>query len=221
MKPEVLLKAFVLHQSEDGFRELVAGTVDEVYSRALRIIGGPPHLVEEAVLRAYWELARQAPRLCDHIVVAEWLREHVCKTALAVMHEEELVVDRAAIEEEKEAPASPSDTQAAPPGLAIRISQGILINTAGSKSLWLSLPRFAWPAWIRPVHIGGGVLCVLVLMVLWSHPFHKRNPIVLAPKMTLQMTPASFAQLATPEEAVPAPPSPAANTNVAFNPTSR
>ena len=48
MKPEVFLKAFILHNSEDGFIELVASTVDEVYSRALRLIEGPPHLVEEA-----------------------------------------------------------------------------------------------------------------------------------------------------------------------------
>jgi hypothetical protein len=43
MKPEILLKAYLQYQSEDAFRELVAGSLDEVYSTALRIVEGPQH----------------------------------------------------------------------------------------------------------------------------------------------------------------------------------
>src|SRR5579864_7466464 len=114
MKPEVLLKAFVLHQSEDGFVELVASTVDEVYSSALRIVEGPPHLVEEAVLRVYWELARKAPRLGGDVVLAAWLREHTCKTAVRILHEQDRSIDRATLKKEKQGLSTPNVIQTAP-----------------------------------------------------------------------------------------------------------
>src|SRR5437588_12513689 len=114
MKPEILLKAYVLYQSDDAFRELVAGSLDEVYSGALRMVEGTPHLVEETVLRVYWELARKAPGLGEDIVLASWLREHTCKTAVIVLREEDRSVDRAALKKEKQAPCSPRGLQAAP-----------------------------------------------------------------------------------------------------------
>ena len=94
MKPEILLKAFVQYESEDAFRELVGSTLDEVYSLALRIVQGPQHLAEETVLRVYWELARKAPRLGEDVVLGSWLREHTCKMAVIVLHEEDRSVDR-------------------------------------------------------------------------------------------------------------------------------
>ena len=217
MKPEILLKAFVLHESEDGFVELVSSTVDEVYSIALRIVQSPTHLVEEAVLRVYWELARKAPRLGQDVVVATWLREHTCKTAVRILHEEGRSVDRAALKKETPGLSPASGMQAAPPGLATRVSQSILLNAARSKSFWLFLPRVRWPAWIRPMHIGAGILGVLGVVAVGNIPFHRANPIVLSPE--LQMTPASFGQLATFEEGgAPAPPSQTLQTNVEINP---
>jgi hypothetical protein len=71
--------------------------------------------------------------------------------------------------------------------------------------LWCFLLRFLWPAWIRLVHIGAGIVCVLGILMLWKLPFHRRNPIVQDSE--LQMTPASFGQLANAEDgAVPATP---------------
>jgi hypothetical protein len=204
MKPEVLLKAFVLHKSEDGFVELVASTVDEVYSRALRIVQGPPHLVEEAVLRVYWELARKAPRLGGDVVLPTWLREHICKTAVKILHEADRSVDWATLKKEKQGLSTPNGIHAAPAGLATRVSQSILLNNARSKSFWLVLPRILWPTWIRPRHLGAGSVCVLAIVILWNTPFHRRNPIVPAPD--LQMTPASYGQLANSEEAGAFPP---------------
>jgi hypothetical protein len=196
MKPEVLLKAFALHQSEDGFRELVAGTLDDVYSRALRIVRSPQHLVEEVVLKVYWELAREAPRLGEEVSVDAWLREHTCKAAAKVLYQDNRAVDRAALEKEREGLAT--EMAVAPPGLAIRVSQGILLNLACHKSAWPSLPHIAVPAWLRPVHFGAAAACLLAAVVLWNNPFHKRNPIVMSSQTGL--TPASFGQLATAED---------------------
>jgi len=201
MKPEILLKAFVQYQSEDAFRELVTGTLDEVYSTALHIIRAPQHLVEETVLRVYWELARKAPRLGEDVVLASWLHDRTCKIAVTVLHEGDLSVDRTALKTEKRALSSPNGVQTAPPGLAIRVCQGILLNAGWKKGFRHLLPRVVWPAWLRPVHFGAGAVCVLVIVVLWNIPFHRRNPIVQSPE--LQMTPDSFAQLARPEEGGP------------------
>ncbi len=183
MKPEVLLKAFVLHNSKDGFVELVASTVDEVYSIALRIVQGPPHLVEETVLRVYWELARKAPRLGEDVVVATWLREHTCKTAVAILHEEDRSVDRAALKKERQGLSTARELQAAPPGVATRVSQSIWLNVARNKSMWRFLSRVLWPSCIRPVHIGAGIVCALGILVLLKIPFHRRNPTVQGPEL--------------------------------------
>jgi hypothetical protein len=200
MNPEILLKAFVLHDSKDAFFDLVASTVDEVYSIAVRLVDGPPHLVEETVLRVYWELARKAPRLPEDLLVAVWLREHTCKTAVAILRAEDRSVDRAALKNERQETSNASNVRAAPPGLAIRISHSIWLNVGRKKSLWYFLLRFLWPAWVRPVHIGVGIVCVLGIFMLWKLPFHRRNPVVQDSE--LQMTPASFGQLANAEDGV-------------------
>jgi hypothetical protein len=201
MKPEVLLKAYVQYESDDAFRELVAGSLDEVYSAAQRIIQGPPHLTEETVSRVYRELARKAPRLGEDVVLASWLHEHTCKMVVTVLREEDRSVDRDALNKEKQARPPTNSLQPAPPGLATRVCQGILLDTARHKGFRLFLPRVYWPAWIRPVHIGAGAVCMLAIIILWNIPYHKRNPIVQSSE--LQMTPASFAQLASPEEGGP------------------
>ena len=220
MKPEILLKVYVQYQSEDAFRDLVSGSLDEVYSIALRIVHGAPHLAEEVVLRVYSELARKAARLSKDVVLASWLRKRTCKIAVTVLREEDHAVDRAALKKEKEALSIPAGVPPAPPGLAICVCQGILLNRARHKGFGLFLPRVWWPAWIRPRHVGGAAVCVLAIIVLWNIPFHRRNPIVQSPG--LQMTPSSFAQLASPEEEGASPgPSHMANTNAGTNPAGR
>ena len=220
MKPEILLKVYVQYQSEDAFRDLVASSLDEVYSTALRIVHGAPHLAEEIVLRVYLELARKAARLGEDVVLASWLRERTCKMAVTVLRAEGRAVDRAVLKKEKEALSIPAGVQPAPPGLAICVCQGILLNSARHKGFGLFLPRVWWPAWIRPLHVGGAAVCVVGMIVLWNIPFHRRNPIVQSPG--LQMTPSSFAQLASPEEGgAPPGPSHMANTNAGTNPAAR
>src|SRR6478735_8165174 len=124
MKPEILLKVYAQHQSEDAFRDLVRITLDEVYSSAFRIVNGAQHLAEEIVLRAYSELARKAPALGEDGELASWLRERACKMAMTVLHAEGRAIDRAVLKKEKEALSIAAEVQPAPPGLAIRICQG-------------------------------------------------------------------------------------------------
>jgi len=42
MKPKILLKAYLEYQSKDAFRDLVASTLDQVYSSSLRMGRGAP-----------------------------------------------------------------------------------------------------------------------------------------------------------------------------------
>ena len=143
-----------------------------------------------------------------------WLHEHTCKTAVIVLHEADRAVDRAALKKEKQGLPTQSDLQAAPPGLAIRVCQGVLLSAPRHKGLRLPLWPVLVPGWFRPTRFGAAAICVLVVLILWHIPFHKRNPIVRS--QGLQLTPASFGQLAIPEEGW-ATPGPLANTNVKTN----
>jgi len=194
MKREILLKAYVMHQSEEAFRELLAASLDEVYSTAFRIVRGASHLAEEISLRVFLELARNAPRLREDIVLAEWLREHTCKTAVAVLREDGRSVDGPILKSEMQMTSSPNTVQeAAPPGLATRVCQGVLLNAARHKRF----RRFSWPAsprWIRPKYLLPAAVCMLVIFVWRNGLFHRSNPIIRSE--SVELTPASFAQLA-------------------------
>src|SRR5215469_5781849 len=123
MKPELLLKAYAQYQSEDAFRELVAMTVDEVYSTALRIVQGASHLAGEVTVRVYSELARKAPRLGKHVVLASWLRERTCKMAVTVLRAEDRAIDRAALKRERKSLPNSISAPPAPSGVAILVCQ--------------------------------------------------------------------------------------------------
>src|SRR6516162_3579016 len=101
MTPEILLTAYVRYQSEDAFRELVASTLDEVYSTSLRIVDGTPRLASEVAVRVYVELARKAPRLGKDVVLASWLRECTCKMAVTVMRAADRPVVQFVLKREK------------------------------------------------------------------------------------------------------------------------
>lgn len=220
MTPEILLKAFVRYQSEDAFRELVAGTLDEVYAVALRIVDGTPYLASEIAVRVYLELARKARWLGEDIVLASWLRERTRKMAVTVLRAEDRPVNRAALKREKDALAIPISVNPAPAGLAIRICYNIFANSARHKGFRISLPTIRWPAmrrpaWVRRWHIGGVAVCVLAIMVWWNNPFHHRNPIVKSHGSL--MTPSSFAQLGSPDDGGPLTRAPAPGTNDGIN----
>jgi hypothetical protein len=222
MKPEVLLKAYVLYQSDDAFRELVAGSLGEVYSIALRIVQGPEHLVEETVLRVYWKLARKAASLGENVEFTSWLREHTCKIAVVVLRENERSIDQAALKKEKEALSTSNGVPVAPPGLVVRVCQGILLNTRRHKGLRLSLRKVSGLSWGARLCIGAGAVCMLAIVVVWKVPFHKRNPIIQSQSPQMQMTPSSFAQLGSPEDGGALSESiPVAMTNAATTPRHR
>ena len=219
MKREILLKAYVVHQSEEAFRELVAGSLDEVYSIALRIVRGTSPLAEETALRVFWELARKAPKLMETAELGSWLREHTCKTAAVVLREDDRPVDGVVLKNEMQANSAPASVQPAPRGLATRVCQGVLLNAAGRKQRRVfSLPTLPKPpAWIRPAHIRAAAICVLALLILWNIPFHRRHRIIQSPNVKL--TPVSFAQLGSPEEeGLPALPGSATGSNTAAHP---
>jgi hypothetical protein len=211
MKPEILLKAYVQYQSEDALRELVAGTLDEVYSISLRITQGTPRLAEEIALSAYLELVRKASGLSKDVVLASWLRERTCKIAVRILRAEERAIDWAVVKREKNTLSTLADSQPAPPGLAIRIRQSVFLGAARPKRYWFFSPRLWWPTWVRPMHVGGVAVCVLAIVAWWNNPFHRHNPIVRS--QGSPMTPSSFAQLASPEEL----PGHVANTNAVTN----
>ena len=219
MKPEILLKAYIQYQSEDAFRDLVAGTLNGVYSTSLRIVHGAPYLAEAIALSVYSELACKAPGLSKDVVLASWLRERTCKMAVRTLRAEKRAVDWAAVKREKNALSTPADVPPAPPGLAIRIGQSISLSAARHKGHGLFSPRLWLPPWIRPRHVGSAAVCVILILVWWSIPFQRRHPIVLShgPKLT----PSSFAQLASPEDGGPPTPSQMANTNAGTNPTQK
>lgn len=200
MAPEILLKAYVQHQSEDAFRELVARTLDEVYSASLRIVDGAPHLASEVAVRVYVELARKAPRLGKDVVLVSWLRERTCKMAVTVLRAEDRPVDPVVLKREKE--AVPKSVDPAPVGLALRICYSIFLKRGRRNGFGHFLPTawwpaWRWPAWIRPRHLGGAAVCVLAILVWWTNPFHRRNRIVMS--QGAHITPSSFAQLASPD----------------------
>lgn len=218
MSPEILLKAYVRYQSEDAFRELVTRTLDAVYSTSLRVAGGTQPLAEEIAVRVYLDLARKAPRLSEDSMLASWLRERTCKAAVTVLHEEDRPVDRAVLKREKE--ALPMSVEPAPPGLANRICYGIFLKRARRKGFGFSLPRVSWPAWRLPAwarawHLGGAAVCLLAILIWWNNPFHRRNPIVKL--QGVHLTPASFAQLASPEDGGTATKGQTASTNGGTN----
>jgi len=197
MKPEILLKAYVQYQSEDAFRELVAGTLDEVYSTSLRITQGAQRLAEETAFNVYLELARHARGIRDDVALAHWLRKRACKIAVRILRIAERDIDWAIVKREKDVRSNSVEVQPAPPGLAIYICKTVFLSVKRRKSYRLLLPRISWPIWVRPIHVSGAAVCALVITVWWHNPFHRQNPIIRSAGPL--MTPASLAQLGIPE----------------------
>lgn len=211
MRPEILLKAYVQYQSEDAFCELVASTLNEVYSTSFRITRGAQRLAEEATFKAYLRLARSAPGMREDVSLVSWLRKRACNMAVEILRREERDIDWAIVKSERNLRSTPAEVPAAPPGLAIYICKTVFLSVKPRKGFRLALPRVSWPAWVRPVHVAGPVVCAIALAVWWRNPFHHHNPIIRSEGPL--MTPASLAQLGGPEEME----DPMANTNALTN----
>ena len=212
MKPEILLKAYVQYQSEDAFRELVAGTLDEVYSTCFGVTRGAQRLAEETAFNAYLQLARKAPGIREDVALVSWLRQRACGIAVNILRREDRDIDWAIVKKEKDVRSTPAEMQPAPPGLAIYICKTVFLTVRPRKGFRLWLPRISWPAWLRPLHLAGAAVCALAVTVWWHNPFQRHNKIIQSSGAL--MTPASFAQLAGSDEGG----GPAANANVSNNP---
>jgi hypothetical protein len=211
MKPEILLKAYIQYQSEEAFRELVAGTLDEVYSTSFRITQGASHLASDIAVSVYLDLARKASVLRKDVVLASWLRARTCRIAVRILHAEDRAIDWSVVKREKNTLAPPADLLPAPLGLAIRIGQSVFLSATRPRRYRLFSPEVWWPGWMRPLHLAGAVACGLAIVVWWHNPFHRHNPIIRSEGLVL--TPSSFAQLAGAGEM----PGREANTNIAIH----
>src|SRR5688500_10923552 len=68
-----LLRRYVEEGADDAFSELVQRHVNFVYSAALRQLNGDAHLAADATQIVFTDLARKAPALVKHRVLAGWL----------------------------------------------------------------------------------------------------------------------------------------------------
>jgi len=198
MRPEILLKAYVQYQSEDAFRELVAGTLNEVYSTSFRITRGAQRLAEEATFNAYLQLARSASGIREDMELASWLRKRACKLAVTILRREERDIDWGIVKKEKNGRSTSSELQQPPPGLEIYICKTVFLSVKSRRGSWFMLPQISWPQWIRPIHVAGAAGCAVALTVWWHHPFHRNNRIIRSDGPLV--APASLAQLADSED---------------------
>src|ERR1041384_7119854 len=68
-----LLRHYVEEGSEKAFAELVQRHLNLVYSAALRQVGGDMHRARDVAQIVFTTLARKAPSLTRHPVLAGWL----------------------------------------------------------------------------------------------------------------------------------------------------
>ncbi len=83
-----LLADYVTNDSEAAFRELVKRYVDLVYSTAIRLVGGDPHLSEDVTQTVFVDLARKARTLPRDVALGGWLHRDTCFVAAKTMRGE-------------------------------------------------------------------------------------------------------------------------------------
>jgi RNA polymerase sigma factor (sigma-70 family) len=73
MDDATLLRRYAEVRSESDFAELVRRHLNLVYSAALRQVNGDTHLAQDVTQLVFTDLARKAPQLANHRVLAGWL----------------------------------------------------------------------------------------------------------------------------------------------------
>lgn len=77
-----LLRRYVEGNSEEAFTELVRQHLGLVHHAALRYLGDDAHGAQDVVQRVFTDLARKAPELLDHPLLASWLHTSTRYAAL-------------------------------------------------------------------------------------------------------------------------------------------
>ena len=80
-----LLGQFVRDQSQDAFTALVNRHLNLVYSAALRQVRSP-HLAEEVSQTVFTQLAHDAAKLDQKLLLTGWLYQVACNAAIDVVY---------------------------------------------------------------------------------------------------------------------------------------
>lgn len=84
-----LLRKFAQEGCEDAFARLVQCHVGMVFATALRRVGGDTHLAEDVTQSVFIDLARKAPALLHHRMLAAWLHTSAVFAAAKVVRTEQ------------------------------------------------------------------------------------------------------------------------------------
>lgn len=86
--PRELLADYVTNGSEEAFRELVGRYLNLVYGTAMRLVDGNAQFAEEVTQSVFLDLARQARRLPNDVMLGGWLHRDTCFVAGKLMRSE-------------------------------------------------------------------------------------------------------------------------------------
>jgi RNA polymerase sigma factor (sigma-70 family) len=83
-----LLKDYATNGSEAAFVELVARYLNLVYATAMRMVAGDVVLAEDVAQTVFIDLARNARKLPDDVMLGGWLHRHTCFVASKLVRAE-------------------------------------------------------------------------------------------------------------------------------------
>jgi RNA polymerase sigma factor (sigma-70 family) len=89
-----LLAEYAANGSEEAFRELVARYIDLVYSTAVRLVNGDTHRAEDVAQTVFADLARQAGKISQDVMLGGWLHRRTWHVATTLMRNERRRLNR-------------------------------------------------------------------------------------------------------------------------------
>lgn len=83
-----MLKDYARNGSEAAFGELVARYLNLVYATAMRVMGGDAVLAEDVAQTVFIDLARNARKIPENVMLGGWLHRHTCFVASKLIRSE-------------------------------------------------------------------------------------------------------------------------------------